>query len=1039
MGKEKRVEPRNARNTRTRRKCKVESVWRAGFVKVFFLCVCWLMLPLSVLAQTGSILDQADYLNQIYTNTPTDAPGTTLGQTTNIAIFSGSIGGGTNVSLPNLTNATDGTYYLTQSAIGQPIGGQPLAFYLPGIALVSPTNGAAYPAPFKVPLDVQAWQLAFDEYVQRVDFYASNSVGGSNILIVSTISTNNQPGTNTFTNTWTTNAPGTYTLTAVATDDLGNSTTSVPVSVAVVPVILVNGQYTNTDTFTFLQGTQIQVTMTNPIPSGFIRYTLDGTDPSGAPSYEGAISIDTNTLVRAEYTDSQGNSTGEATPVTIYVVPQYTLSASTLGGGSVSLSPPGGTYTNGATVTLQATPSNGWSFLGWTGDETSTNTNFSIVMNNSKTEEAVFGTPLTVSSSPIQGGIILSNTPGQTLYPYDSTVLLQAQPSNNWYLNTWRLNGSFIGSNSPLSLSITSSSPSVQAVFASNGNPNFSSLTVEVGSGNGSVTVSPYATLYSNGTSVTITPSNAPGQLFSGWSENASGNQKPLPWTVTSNTLIIANFTSNPPPTVSITNPADGAAFYAAEPISIGATATTAAGSVTNVDFYANAGLIGSTNNAPFAILWSNSVVGTYTLTAVAAATTGLMATSAPVSVTITPATNPAVYAFASANYTVYENGGSVTIYVTNEGNFGGTVSYRTSDGTAFGGGGNYGDYTTSSSNLTFVSGQNSNSFIVPIIDNFIDGSNTQFTVQLFSPSGSGSLGSPATATVTIIRDDPGAPTNAVLAYSCPGYPQPAMNGQLSVILTPPEANGQWHFPWEYLWHTNGEVVSNLVAGNYPVVCRDVPGYLVMQFTNAVSVGSGLAITNNTYYPTLPGPPTPGALTVNVAGLPEGGGGWQFQGEPFWRAPGSTVTNLIPDNYVISFEPVTGYVTPGSPENTAVPVSSGPMGTTYTGTYETNISAEPEGAAVPALIAQSDIVDCSNSYGYVGQLQTATGLGSGVAVTPNVVLTAAHMVFDDNTVSMVPNSSVWWYFQEEVGQLSTSAPAATGIYNPLGLCIAPVK
>ena len=50
-------------------------------------------------------------------------------------------------------------------------------------------------------------------------------------------------------------------------------------------------------------------------------------------------------------------------------------------------------------------------------------------------------------------------------------------------------------------------------------------------------------------------------------------------------------------------------------------------------------------------------------------------------------------------------------------------------------------------------------------------------------------------------------PTN-VVAYS-----QPAMDGQLVVTLLPPEANGQWRFPWEPGWHNSGEVVSNLVTG----------------------------------------------------------------------------------------------------------------------------------------------------------------------------------------------------------------------------------
>ena len=40
-------------------------------------------------------------------------------------------------------------------------------------------------------------------------------------------------------------------------------------------------------------------------------------------------------------------------------------------------------------------------------------------------------------------------------------------------------------------------------------------------------------------------------------------------------------------------------------------------------------------------------------------------------------------------------------------------------------------------------------------------------------------------------------------------------------------------------------------------------------------------------------------------------------------------------------------------------------------------------------------------FGFNGQLETDVGYGSGVAVQTNVVLTAAHMVFNDQTLSYV--------------------------------------
>jgi len=54
------------------------------------------------------------------------------------------------------------------------------------------------------------------------------------------------------------------------------------------------------------------------------------------------------------------------------------------------------------------------------------------------------------------------------------------------------------------------------------------------------------------------------------------------------------------------------------------------------------------------------------------------------------------------------------------------------------------------------------------------------------------------------------------------------------------------------------------------------------------------------------------------------------------------------------------------------------------------------------------------------------GYGSGVAVQENVVLTAAHMIFDDESLSYV--SQAYWYFQEEAGVFAPDPLPARGWY-----------
>ena len=71
------------------------------------------------------------------------------------------------------------------------------------------------------------------------------------------------------------------------------------------------------------------------------------------------------------------------------------------------------------------------------------------------------------------------------------------------------------------------------------------------------------------------------------------------------------------------------------------ATASDSNGSVTRVDFYAGAQLVGTAATAPYSMTWSNASAGTYALTAVALDNGGASGTSSAVSVTVNPAGPP--------------------------------------------------------------------------------------------------------------------------------------------------------------------------------------------------------------------------------------------------------------------------------------------------------------------------------------------------------------------------------------------------------------
>lgn len=92
----------------------------------------------------------------------------------------------------------------------------------------------------------------------------------------------------------------------------------------------------------------------------------------------------------------------------------------------------------------------------------------------------------------------------------------------------------------------------------------------------------------------------------------------------------------NTPPVVSVTSPANGAAYTAPAAITLNATASDADGTVSAVSFYNGNTLLGTDNTSPYSYSWSNVAAGSYSVTVRATDNGGAITTSAPVSVTVT-------------------------------------------------------------------------------------------------------------------------------------------------------------------------------------------------------------------------------------------------------------------------------------------------------------------------------------------------------------------------------------------------------------------
>jgi hypothetical protein len=96
----------------------------------------------------------------------------------------------------------------------------------------------------------------------------------------------------------------------------------------------------------------------------------------------------------------------------------------------------------------------------------------------------------------------------------------------------------------------------------------------------------------------------------------------------------------NMPPTVALTDPTADSLYVAGATVTLNATAADSDGTVTQVEFFDGATLVGADTNAPYTVNW-NAAPGPHTLTARATDNSGAQTTSAPVNVNVNAQPRP--------------------------------------------------------------------------------------------------------------------------------------------------------------------------------------------------------------------------------------------------------------------------------------------------------------------------------------------------------------------------------------------------------------
>jgi hypothetical protein len=143
---------------------------------------------------------------------------------------------------------------------------------------------------------------------------------------------------------------------------------------------------------------------------------------------------------------------------------------------------------------------------------------------------------------------------------------------------------------------------------------------------------------------------------------------------------------ANPPPTVSLTSPLNGAAVLPGQSVTLTATAADMAtggqvGSVTQVEFLNGTTVISTDTTSPYSATWTPASPGTYLLTARATDSEGAVTTSSQVEFSVLSGDGtPSISSFSPASGAA---GASVTIIGSN---FGGvtTVSFNGSPSTTY-------------------------------------------------------------------------------------------------------------------------------------------------------------------------------------------------------------------------------------------------------------------------------------------------------------------------------------------------------------------
>ncbi len=339
---------------------------------------------------------------------------------------------------------------------------------------------------------------------------------------------------------------------------------------------------TTTGGGTFNPGQSCTVTATANPGYNFVNWTENGTQVSTQASY--TFTVNGNHNLVANFTQ-----------------PSYTITTSSNPSNAGTTSG-GGSFLQGQSCTVHATPASGYTFSNWTenGSQVSTQANYTFVVNGNRSLVANFSPVtynVTTSSNPANGG----TTTGGGSYNNGATCTVTATANPGFTFERWTMNNAQVSTNPSYTFTVTSNCNMVAHFSAQ-------TYTVTVNTDPEKGTVSGGGT-FNYGQTCAVSANANPHYVFESWTENGD--------VVSTNNFYIFDVTSN----------RDLFANFAAETFEINVTIDPAeVGTVTGAGTYAYGETVTlvaeANNNTMYSFLrWAEdgnevSTEATYTFTA---------------------------------------------------------------------------------------------------------------------------------------------------------------------------------------------------------------------------------------------------------------------------------------------------------------------------------------------------------------------------------------------------------------------------------------